>query len=340
MALYFCADGGGTKLQMLAFDDGLRLLAGVRGPAVTALYSSEELVRENLRATLCRLIDALPPQAKPEGERLQVACLYYTSAGVTRLPEILRELADVDEVVIISEGPCGVLAGTAGGTGVLTLAGTGSDCFYIKDTKRITAIGGFGPVLGDEGSGYDLGRQTLCAAIQADEGRGPATLLRDYVFEDYGLEKGMWDLVPIVYQSEDSRKPVARATYTLARAAADGDAVALEILENAGRRLANDTMALLRRIGQDESCTLPVTVSGGVWKIHPLVWRTYRSLMLQSYPCLQLQPPCFEPVMAGAIYNILQREGAVTPDRLAQLRREFAPYVLDGFFAEDDTAGT
>ena len=333
MAVYFCSDGGGTKLLMLAFDENLRLLAGVRGPAVTTTYITPELARENLFATLRQLISMLPAEVCPEGQRLKVECLYQTSAGGVRPGDVLHQLADVGGVVDIGEGPCGILAGTAGGTGILTLAGTGSDCFYIRDTKRITGIGGFGPVLGDEGSGYDLGRQTLCAAIQADEGRGPATLLRDYIFEDYGLQTRMWELVDIVYSSPDSRKPVARATYTLARAAKDGDAVALDILERAGRRLATDTMALLRRIGEDESCTLPVTVSGGVWKIHPLVWNTYRSLLLQSYPHLHICAPYFEPVMAGVIHHLLQREGEVSAGRLQQLRQNFAPYVLDEFFA-------
>lgn len=336
MAVYFSADGGGTKLQMLAFDEDLRLLAGVRGPAVTTAYITPELARENMAATLRQLIDMLPAEVCPAGQRLRVKCLYQASAGGLQAGDVLPELADVDEIVNIGEGPCGVLAGTAGGTGVLTLAGTGSDCFYVENTKRITAVGGFGPVLGDEGSGYDLGRQALCAAIQADEGRGPATLLRDYIFEDYGLKERMWELVHQVYGSPDSRKPVARATYTLGRAAKDGDAVALDILTRGAQRLASDTMALLRRIGQDESCTLPVTVSGGVWKIHPLVWRTYRSLLLEKYPQLRLQPPHFEPVAAGVIHRVLQQEGEVSPARLAQLKANFAPYVLDGFFADDE----
>lgn len=69
MAVYFCSDGGGTKLLMLAFDENLRLLAGVRGPAVTTTYITPELARENLFATLRQLISMLPAEVCPEGQR-------------------------------------------------------------------------------------------------------------------------------------------------------------------------------------------------------------------------------------------------------------------------------
>jgi N-acetylglucosamine kinase-like BadF-type ATPase len=277
----------------------------------------------------------LPPEVRGPGP-LRVEKLYQTSCGSMGPAAVSEGLLEIGEIVSIGEGPCGVLAGLAADTGILTLSGTGSDSFYVRDGKRVAGVGGFGPLLGDEGSGFDMGLRTLQAAIRADDGRGPATLLRDYIFEDYGLKDRMWELVYQVYDSPDSRKPVARATYTLARAAKDGDAVALDILERGARRLAGDTMALLRRIGQDETCTLPVTVSGGVWKIHPLIWRNYRRLLLEKYPHLQLQPPHFEPVVAGVIHRVLQQEGTVSPARLAQLKADFAPYVLDGFFAEDE----
>ena len=335
MAVYFCADGGGTKLLMLAFDEELRLLATARGAGVSTLIATPEQVKENMRDTLRQLIGSLPPEYRPAFGPLRVEKLFQTSCGTMAPAAVSDGLLEVGEVVRIGEGSCGVLAGLAAGTGVLALSGTGSDCFYVQDTQRVAGVGGYGPILGDEGSGYDLGRQCLQAAIQADQERGPATLLRDYVFEDYGLKESMWELVHIVHGSANYRTPVARATYTLARAAKDGDAVALDILRRGGEQLASDTAALLRRIGQDESCTLPATVSGGAWKIHPQLWQSYTRSLRQRYPQLRISPPLFEPVMSGVIHHILHTEGAVSPDRLAQLKENFAPYVLNReYFAE------
>lgn len=331
MALYFCADGGGTKLQMLAFDENLHLLAGVRGTGVATLTADVGQVKESIRATLRELVSMLPPALRGSGP-LRVEKLYQTSCGAMGPAAVSGDILDIGETVVIGEGPCGVLAGLAADTGVLTLSGTGSDCFYVQNGRRIDAVGGYGPILGDEGSGYDLGRQTLQAAIRADDGRGPATLLRDYVFEDYGLKQRMWELVDIVHGSMNYRTPVARATYTLARAAADGDGVALQILADAGERLAGDTAALLRRAEAKVDCTLPVTVSGGSWKIHPLLWQSYSRRLLQEYPQLRIGAPYFEPVMAGVIRHVLDAEGVVSPARLQQLRTEFAAYTLDRYF--------
>ncbi len=333
--LVFCADGGGTKLQLLAFDENLKLLAHVRGPAVTMEYIPIEVVKENTLATLRQLIDALPagyPTA-PDG-RLVVDKLYQSSIGAAAVDLTIDQVALVGENHCFNESGCGLMAGVGEEEGILTLAGTGSDCFYVKNSTSHTVVGGFGPILGDEGSGYDLGRQTLLAAIYADEGRGPDTCLRDYVFHDYGLKQNMFELVRIVHSSKDTRKEVARATYTLGRATREGDAVALQILRRGGERLADDTIAVLRKAGFGPDCTLPATTAGGAWKIHPLLWQSYRARLLAAYPSLRLTPPAFDPVMAGVVYTVRQMDGGLTAQRLTQLKRDFAPLVLDGYFVD------
>lgn len=330
--LYLCADGGGTKLQMLAFDEKLHLLAHVRGPAVTSNYISPELVQSQMEDTIDRLLAGLPG-------RPVVDCLFLTLCGGLSPADVLRTRCTLRRVERIGEGPCGLLAGAAERTGVLTLAGTGSDCFFVRDLETVCTVGGYGPTLGDEGSGYDLGRQALCAAILADEDRGVPTLLRDYVFEDYGLHECMFELVDLVYTSPDSRKQVARATYTLGRAARAGDAEALRILREGGERLARDTDALLRRAGEPAGTAVPVTVSGGAWKIHPLLWQAYCRTLRAVRPQLQLCAPRFDPVMAGVVLTVLRREGALSPERAAELKAEYAPFVLDAFFGQEEQEG-
>ena len=159
--------------------------------------------------------------------------------------------------------------------------------------------------------------------------RGP---LVKRIFEEYGLREKMFELVDIVYRSEDTRKPVARATYPLAKAARAGDAAALRILSEGGGSLAHDLCCLLRRSGETEDSTAAATVSGGAWKIHPLLYQTFSSAVLARYPRLRLTAPWFDPVMAGLIYVVLEREGSVTPERLNALKREFSQFVLDPYF--------
>lgn len=333
--LYVCADGGGTKLQLLAFDERLRLLAAARGPGITTHYIPAEKVRRDMLAALRRLLEALPQEVLAPDGQPAVDCLFETVCSGIAPSALLAQLVRLGGTVALNEGVCGLLAGAAEDAGILTLSGTGSDCFYVRGGVTQCFIGGWGPVLGDEGSGYDLGRQALVAAVRADEGRGEPTLLRDYVFADYGLRAHMRELVGLVYGAPDTRREVARATHTLAKAARDGDAVARRILADGGRRLAQDTAVLLRHIGQGADCSLPVTVSGGAWKIHPLLWQTFRETLLADWPRLRLRPPLFEPVMAGVIRTVLQNEGALSSARLEALRREFADFRADGAFAQE-----
>ena len=334
--LYFAADGGGTKLQMLAFDEQLHLLGHLRGPAVTTGYIPPDIVRRDVHDTIQRLIDMLPrPLPLTEDGRLIVDCLYESGVGFGP-DRVLPEMAELRRTVFISEPPCGLLAGIAEETGILTLSGTGSDEFWIENGVTKIVAGAYGPILGDEGSGYDLGRRTLLAAVRADDGRGPATMLRDMVFREYGLKEKMFELVNIVHGSPDTRKEVARATYLLGQAARDGDAVARQILTDGGTLLAEDTTAVLRRMGADRDCSVPVTVSGGAWKIHPLLWHSYRARLLADYPKLQVRAPAFDPVMAGVIRHVLDTVGAVTPETMTQLKAEFTPCVLAGYFEEEN----
>ncbi len=332
-----CADGGGTKLQLLVFDENYRLMAHLRGPAVTAMYIDKELVDKNMRETLQALVNALPAQAPRAADgRLVFEKAYITSLNRSLLDDLLPQIAVIKNTVFLGEGEAGLLASAAEKNGAVALAGTGSDYFYLEDGRVTCVVGGYGPVLGDECSGYDIGRRTLDAAIRASEQRGPATLLEEYVRQDYGIEGRMFELVSIVHGSPDTRKPVARATYTLARAIRDGDAVAAQILTRVGIEAAENMVALLCRVGQTADCELTVSGCGGAWKIHPLFWQSYAEKIRTVFPKMKLQVPLFDPVMGGVVYRWIGEKGPLDRQDIAYLQAEFAPCALKSYFEEPD----
>ena len=93
-------------------------------------------------------------------------------------------------------------AGTPDGWGVAVVAGTGSMAFARGTDGRTARAGGWGPLLGDEGSGYALALSGLRAAARAADGRAQATLLTDRLLAACGLSRPE-DLVGIVYQGGD-----------------------------------------------------------------------------------------------------------------------------------------
>ncbi|WP_456283616.1 N-acetylglucosamine kinase [Microbacterium sp. JZ101] len=145
----------------------------------------------------------------------------------------------------------------AAGTGVVTLAvGPESSC----------RVDGWGHIMGDAGSGYWIGREALDAVMRAHDGRGPATLLSDDV-------RTVWrdlETAYILLQSDPSRvSRVASFARAVARRAADGDPVALDISRRAGEQLALSVVAGLRRAGL-EGADAPVAPVGGVFGSAPI----------------------------------------------------------------------
>ena len=118
----------------------------------------------------------------------------------------------------------------AGTRGVLVLAGTGSLAYGVNRRGR-KLIGGWGYLLGDEGSGGWLGLEGLRAVVRAADGRGPATVLTDRLLHELGLSDAR-DLIPWLYRA-DSRTPAIARWRACARRCRSGDAVARSLVARA-----------------------------------------------------------------------------------------------------------
>src|ERR671926_137105 len=90
------------------------------------------------------------------------------------------------------------LTGAIGfGAGVVVIAGTGSVAFGRNEAGEEARAGGWGPIIGDEGSGYFIARAGLAAIMRAHDGRGPATKMTEILKERFDMKPE--DLPPFVY---------------------------------------------------------------------------------------------------------------------------------------------
>src|SRR5690606_35162334 len=91
-----------------------------------------------------------------------------------------RRARVADVVAVVSDGEIALHGALRGGPGILVIAGTGSVAYGRGEDGRVERCGGWGMVVGDEGSGYQTGRAGLRAALHAVDGRGaPTELLTD-----------------------------------------------------------------------------------------------------------------------------------------------------------------
>lgn len=312
--LYLTADGGGTKLVTLLFDDQLRLISSGISGGTNTNFRPPDAVLADMQAA----VDACVGDSHPVIENAVCVIVGPTDEFLS----CVRRRAELKQVTPLGEGSLSLAAGAGVQYGVLALAGTGSDVFMIQPGYHDT-IGGWGTVLGDEGGGYDLGVAALRAAIYAEDGRGEATALLPLIKEKWKLHE-LWEIVPIVYGSSDQRRLVASVSHLVERAAAMGDAVALSLYEKAAHELAHMTVTILdRHRGEYEG---PIVVSGGVWKGSPLMFDAYRREVLGAYPHAEVVMPMFDPVVGGVVWQAFAN-GMKKEQFWDALRQNFGQYL-------------
>jgi len=314
MKYYLAADGGGTKLLSVLYDENFNIITSGRTFGVNSYFKDRDVVIEEVG----RMTKELIPQHVTQIERADMS---FVGEG-----KILRDAvnkkctvgswAGHDEAEV-------ALAAAGYRYGVVAQAGTGSDAFLFQEGKR-DVVGAWGAFLGDEGGGYDIGIRTLRAAVYSMDGRGPKTEIYDILMEDWKLSR-LWEAVGKLSSTPDWRGMAASATHITAKAAARGDKVALEIYENAGRELALQVVTLLRRYqGVWEG---PIVASGGAWKGCGKMYERFREDVLAEYPDAVICRPVFEPLVGSVVLGCMER-GLKYEDIGSVLKDKFSQYLL------------
>jgi N-acetylglucosamine kinase-like BadF-type ATPase len=318
-------DGGGTKLRMILFNENFDILGRGLAGGVNVNSTTPEDSLANVMNCLDQVFGGKPPPA--------IDRLYTVFVGpVANLLDALTKYGGPKETILLSEAEAGVMAGALWEDGFLAISGTGSDVMLVDKTNRCRprgifdrkAVGGWGPILGDQGSGVWIGQEAIKAVVSAVDGWTPGTLLYDLIKRDWKLERD-WDMVNMVYREPAPFRKVASLTRQVEEAAAAGDAVALRIVREAGEFMALQGLALFNNF------TLPrdmrrLVCCGGAWKTHPLMFETFKEKILSVHPGFDIRKPLFEHLMAGPAFEIL-RQG-IEASRAAKILAEKFPELV------------
>jgi glucosamine kinase len=250
------ADVGGTKTAVAVSRDG-KIVGRADGPWAAvrpgrALASSStiaEVVRQALSAAGLLIGDVL----------------LVGAAGVGRAPErdelrkALRGENVASSVVVTTDIEIALAAAFADGPGIVVSAGTGSVAVGRDRTGKQHRIGGYGWQMGDEGSGYAIGRASLGAVSRAVDGRSPKTALSDRLLR--ATRSDDYDELVRWAAGASPAEVAALAPHVLAVAAA-GDPLAQGIADYAARELSQLAICLVPKM--DITPPIPVAVTGGL----------------------------------------------------------------------------
>jgi N-acetylglucosamine kinase-like BadF-type ATPase len=145
--------------------------------------------------------------------------------------------------------------------GLLIIAGTGSNAIGIDQHRKIHCCGGWGHLLGDEGSGYYLSLKALSSVAKEADGRGPETLISPILLKKLQLEEPQ-ELIRYIYKRRLEKHEIARLAQCVIEASDQKDEVAIRILKEAAEELVLHIESLFQKNFNE---TTPVTASGSIF---------------------------------------------------------------------------
>jgi N-acetylglucosamine kinase-like BadF-type ATPase len=302
-------DAGGTKtVCQLADENGAVVSEARRGGA--NLQAVGELQVE-------KILHEVMEEAIGHRE-IMPAAICLGIAGVDRpgdsatVAAIMKRIGYKARVLVVNDALVALEAGAPGQPGVVIISGTGSISYGRNNQGEAARSGGWGYVLGDEGSGYWIGRAALRAVLRQADHRGPTTMLTPLLLEYFGVRQPQ-ELIHEVYHT--NLKPAAIGT--LARcvqsAFGEGDAVAIGILRGGANELETFAMSVARRLGLVGQ-PFPFILAGGIFRAVPWLKEELERRLPVVAPRSEVHMLEGEPA-AGAVRLALQeaRGGAAIP---------------------------
>jgi N-acetylglucosamine kinase len=217
---------------------------------------------------------------------------------------IVARHAARESIVFADEFELSIAAGTgiSGGWGVVVASGTGSFCKGRNPAGEERYTGGWGPLIGDEGSGYDIAREALIALARAAEDRGEETSLTRSIFSAIDICKPA-ELKGYLYDPPIQRHEFAALAKYVFDAADAGDPVAGRILENAGLRLAQLAGPVISRLFPPHE-PFPVVLAGGVMRGESIPVRVFTTEIKKIRPAAEVFVSRLLPVTGALIIGL------------------------------------
>jgi N-acetylglucosamine kinase-like BadF-type ATPase len=308
-------DGGATKTLAAVFDlqEGVVHLAQ-GGP------SNEDAIGARAAAeALTGAADEALARASISSDELAAAVLAVAGTDTDAIGRQVHAAHSTDWIVVNDVvGAWAVATGARPGIGAIS--GTGSNVFGVGTDGQGWRVGGWGHLLGDEGSGYWLGTQSIRAALSDRDGSGVPTALSAAALEFFGVPS-VEALAALVYSKPLTKGEIAAFAVRTCALAEAGDAVAHGLYERGARELAAQIAAVARNVGLDEADSFPLGLIGSVFKAgalfaDPLVAAVHETAPGACASVVEMAP------VGGSLQLALRVCGcadAVTHERLQEL---------------------
>jgi len=299
--LFLGVDGGGTStVALLGLADGRVIGTGTAGPS-----NAKAVGTSAARTALEEAIAGAFAEAGMWPRSVAIACLGVAGFDRPEDKQLLGEWSEAgrwaDRLILVNDGDLVVAAGTPEGWGVGVIAGTGSIAVARAADGRKARAGGWGAIMGDEGSAYNVVVAALRLIARRLDHREEAPMnpdpLTEAICQGLGI-KGPGGLISAVYAPGIDRTVLAGLAPMIVEAAERDPSINDILLRPAGRDLAEIAAAAARALGWT-SGPLPLGLAGGFLLSTPVVVEAMLAdLKARGY---EPQPTLVEEPARGAL---------------------------------------
>ncbi len=302
-------DGGGTKTHAVITDlNGNILAEHFAGPSNFQIIGVEKAAE-----TIFALIEMCCESVNCGAKNIASVICGLTGAGrigdQQRMAEGLKKFAvlkksKLKKVIIESDARIALEGAFKGEAGIILIAGTGSIAFG-KDAKgNVHRVGGWGRMLGDEGSGYFLGRLGLTAVTRHIDGRGEKTILTAMIAKEFGLT----DQTAIINAVYKNNFDIASVAPLVLKAAEKKDPICETIIETAVIDLAEHIriagLKIVPRTSKKVKTKIHVSLIGGLIANDTLISQMLKQYLAYNQPNIEIIPPMASPAYGAVVMGM------------------------------------
>jgi glucosamine kinase len=275
-------DGGKTKTLIAPYRDGQR-------GEVSRIGGLENIAApggpREIRQVLASVIGPEIPRGPWEAVAIGLTSVHGRTPNADVMLDILEDLVDAKRMIVASDVVTTYCGAVGSEPGAVVAAGTGSIALGLAE-GRSARVDGWGYLIGDEGSGFAIGRAGLRAALRRLDGRGGSAALLERAAEYFGSTDG---ITRTVYGSSLPVATVAAFSAEVAKAALDGDALSQHIWLDAAKSLAEMVVSAARQV--TDRPDVRISYSGGLFGAGELLLRPFVAAVKRELPEAAVRDP-------------------------------------------------
>ncbi len=302
MAYFIGIDGGGTNTKGRIKQD--QKILGEYSVGATNYHTAPlEDVKERLKT----LLDKLCEMGDVDLKSIKGIC--FGGAGIDTeadhkvIGQLFREIGYNNKLVIMNDAVIALVGANEGYNGAILISGTGSIAFAITPDKEQVRVGGWGHLIGDEGSGYSIARDAFIAIAKAFDKRGAETQLFE-VFQEIHPFKTGEDLISYIYLENRGKEEIAKFAEKVIGLYQE-DIVARDIVNKA----VDEMVETIRAIdGHMKNKAFKLSVAGSVLTKSELMFNRLKSMLKGEMPHIELHLPSQDPIFGALILAELEEE--------------------------------